>query len=612
MTATAEAPETVTLKDRADVDPKDCWDLSSLYADDAAFEVDIEAAEVKLKELAAFKGRLGEGASALLAFLDADTATDRVLSKLHNYASRKSDQDTANSHYANLKDQIGALITRAGEAASWFSTELLALPDEALSGYLTADALAPYRFALEKLVRKKPYTLGEGEERILALSSELARAPSHIFGQLLNADLRFGFVEDENGKKVEVTHGSYGPMLEKRDREVRKRFFHTYYKGFEDHAYTLAAALQSSLKRDAFYAKARGYKSSRHAALFGNNIPEAVYDGLLTAVHNKLPALYRYYNLRKELLGLPEIHFYDIFVPVVPELSVVTPFETGVDQVLASLAPLGAEYTGALSKGLKGSWVDRFENRGKRSGAYSAGCYDSEPFILLNYKEENLGHVYTLTHEAGHSMHSLNSRKAQTPQSANYTIFVAEVASTFNETLLTQHLLSQTTDPRMRAFIINREIDAIRGTLFRQSMFAEFEHLAHERIENEQPMSLDAIKELYHGILERYYGPDFTLDPCLDLECLRIPHFYYNFYVYQYATGISAAIALADKVLNGGEAELAAYHGFLKSGGSKFPIDLLKDAGVDMSTPAPVEAALGYFDKRVTELEQLMREITAS
>ncbi|MHC4831714.1 MAG: M3 family oligoendopeptidase, partial [Planctomycetota bacterium] len=370
------------------------------------------------------------------------------------------------------------------------------------------------------------------------------------------------------------------------------------------HKHTLSAALQAGIKRDVFYARAKNHTSARAAALFRNNVPEAVYDNLIEAVHENLGGLYKYYELRRELLGLDEIHFYDLFVSVVPDLKMRHTYEEAVAKIIAALAPLGEEYTSTLNDGLLGGWVDRYENRGKRSGAYSSGCYDSDPFILMNFKADSLEHTYTLAHEAGHSMHSHYSKK-QLPQNADYSIFVAEVASTFNEALLTHYMLETTDDPKMRAFIINREIDGLRGTLFRQTMFAEFEKVIHAKAEANEPLSLDVLTGAYHEILERYYGPDFTLDAELDLECLRIPHFYYNFYVFQYATGISAAIALAKKVIAGEEGALERYIGFLSAGGSKFPIDVLKDAGVDMTQKDAVAAALEHFNARVDELKAL-------
>ncbi|MFC1706265.1 oligoendopeptidase F [Planctomycetota bacterium] len=605
-TETDTATESRTLPARSEVDPKDCWDLSSLYVAEEDWERDFQKEEANLPQLSEFKGKLAEGPEVLRAYLDLDVESDRRLSHLYNYAARKSDEDTANSHYVGLKDRISSLHTRKCEATAFFRTELVSLPDDTLDTYLEDEALAPFRFVVEKLLREKPYTLSEGEERVLALAGDVTKSPYEIFGQLNHADMKFGFVTDEDGTRVEVTHGSYRSFLSKRNRDVRKSFFETYYQGFLDHKHTLAAALAAVIRRNLFYVKSRGFESARAKALFGNNIPESVYDNLVAAVHKHLPTLHRYYALRKRVLDIEEIHFYDIMVPVVPEIDVRHTYEEAVDKVIAALAPLGSQYCDTLKQGLTTGWVDRYENRGKRSGAYSSGSYDSDPYILLNYNEDNLDDVYTLAHEAGHSMHTWYSSRNRPPQYADYSIFLAEVASTFNEALLTQHLLKTTDDRQMRAYLINREIDDIRGTLFRQVMFAEFEHLLHRRVEERKPLSLDHLTGSYHEILEAYYGPDFTLDSQLDLECLRIPHFYYNFYVYQYATGISAAIALSEQVLGGGPDELSAYQAFLSAGGSAYAIEVLKQAGVDMTGPEPVEAALEHFGHRVDELASLL------
>lgn len=604
--ATMEKPVTVTLASRSEVPQSDCWDLSSLYAKEADWEKEFAKAEELVPQVAAYAGRLAESAATVRAYLELDVQVTRMLEKLYNYAARKSDEDTSDSHYMGLKDRITGLNTRFAEAMSFFNAELLALPDETLNTYIASEELAPFRFNVERIVREKPYTLSVGEERVLALAGDVTRAPYDSFGQLNNADLRFGFVEDEQGRRVEVTHGSYGMFLQKPQREIRKAFFEKYYEGFEAHKHTLAAMLASGVRANMFYAKARGFESARARALHKSNIPEAVYDTLVEATRDNVEPLYKYYDLRKRVLELDEVHFYDLLVPAVADIELHHSYDEAVGVTVAALAPLGEDYTKTLEHGLRHGWVDRYENRGKRSGAYSAGCYDSEPFILLNFKEEVLDHVYTLAHEAGHSMHTWHSARNQPPQYYNYPIFLAEVASTFNEVLLTHHLLAQTDDPRMKAYIISKEIDDFRSTFFRQVMFADFEHTLHAHAEAKKPLSLDEITGLYHELLERYHGPRFTLDPQLDLECFRIPHFYYNFYVFQYATGLATAIALAERVLHGGATELEAYKGFLGAGESRYAIDILRSAGVDMTTREPIEAALRHFAKRVDELEELL------
>ena len=599
--------DALTNPSRSEVDPKDCWDLTALYPSDEAWEKDFAAVEDKLPELAAFKGTLEQGAETLRRYFDLDVATDRILARLHTYAKRNGDQDLSVGHYQGLCDRISRLWSLASEATAFFRAELLSLPANVIDAYLGSNELEPYRFNLEQILRAKPYTLSEKEERILAMASEVARSPSEIFSQLDNADLDFGFLTDDEGNEIEVTQGNYSVYLSKPNRSLRKAFFETFYAEYMAHKNTLATALAGGVKRDIFYARARGYANAREAALFDIQVPEAVYDSLIDAVHNHLPGLYRYFELRRRLLDLDEIHFYDVMVPILSEIEVRHTYEEGVERVLKSLAPLGTEYVETVGDGLLHGWVDRYENKGKRSGAYSASCYDAHPYILLNYKGDDLNHVYTLTHEAGHAMHSWYSHRHQPPQLADYVIFVAEVASTFNEVLLTQHLLDRSDDPRMKAYVINREIDMIRSTIFRQTMFAEFEHLVHRHAEDRKPLSIDSITGIYHDLLVQYFGPGFTLDEQLDYEYLRVPHFYYNFYVFQYATGLSAAYALANRVLKGGEDDLGGYLGFLSAGGSKYPIDILRDAGVDMTTPQPVEAALGHFEKRVDELEELLK-----
>ena len=600
------AGQALTIPNRGEVSESDCWDLSDLYSDDDAWEGDFTILKERLSELVAYKGTLDSGAGNLRAFLDLDIELDRILDKLYQYAQRRGDQDLSNSHYKGLCDRVSRLWSEASEATAFFRSELLALSDDQLQSYLDSDELSDFRFNLEQIIRMKPYTLSEGEERLLAMSSEIARAPHEIFEQLNDTDLDFGFITDSDGNRVEVSQGSYSVYLSKPDRSVRKTFFETFYKEYIAHKHTLAAAMAAGVKKNTFYSRARGFKSAREAALFRIQVPETVYDSLIEAAHNHLPTLYRYFELRKRVMGLDEIHFYDTMVPMLSDQKLTHSYDQGVDRVLASVEPLGSRYVEALAKGLRGGWVDRYENRGKRSGAYSASCYDAHPCILLNYKSEDLNHVYTLTHEAGHAMHSWHSHQHQPPQLSNYVIFVAEVASTFNEVLLTQHLLDNSSDPRMKAYIINRELDMIRSTIFRQTMFAEFEHLLHAHAEAGKPLSIADMSGIYSGLLNQYFGPGFTLDDQLNYEFLRVPHFYFNFYVFQYATGLSAAYALARRVMEGGQQEVTDYLNFLSAGGSKYPIDLLKDAGVDMTTSEPVESALTHFGHRVTELEELL------
>jgi oligoendopeptidase F len=459
---------------------------------------------------------------------------------------------------------------------------------------------------LERLVRYKPHTLSEREEELLAMQGEMAGATSKIFRQLHDADLKFGFVENEQGEKIELSPSTFSQLLISPEREVRKNAFHQFYEQFTAHENSLAAILCGSIQKDVYYARARDYSSARQKAQFADNVPASVYDNLIAAVRKNLPALYKYYDLRRRKMNLETIHQYDTYVPILSDLEVEHQWDQAVDMVCESLQPLGEEYCGILRNGLSGRWCDRYPNQGKQSGAFSYGTYDGDPYIMMNYKPRVLNDVFTLAHEAGHSMHSYFSSKHQPFEYYNYTIFVAEVASTFNEQLLTQHLLSQATDDRQKAYLLNNEIDDIRGTIIRQTMFAEFEKITHEMCEAGEPLTLDAFKSVYSGLLKDYFGPDFVIDDELSLECLRIPHFYRAFYVYKYATGLSAAIALSQRVLQGGPAELNDYLNFLKGGCSQYPLDLLRDAGVDLETPEPVDTALGHFASLVDELESLL------
>jgi oligoendopeptidase F len=532
----------------------------------------------------------------------------RRLERVYTYAHLKSDEDKANQHYLGLHQKALNLYTRASEAASYMTPEIQAIADDVLAQYLKDESLSEIQFYLEKIIRYKPHTRSQSEEQILAMSREMAGTASQVFGQLDNVDLNFGTIADESGEEIELSHGNFNTFLINSSRKVRKKAFFQYYQVYQNHRNTLAATLAQSIKKDFFYARVRAFDNCRYAALFNDNLPETVYDSLLQTVKGNLEPLFKYFNFRQKVLGLDELHFYDTYVPIIEDVDFRMPYEDAVEVVIKAIEPLGDEYGRILRQGLLGGWVDRYENRGKRSGAYSSGCYDSPPYILMNYEEININSLYTLMHEAGHSMHSYYSKKYQPYVNHDYTIFVAEVASTFNEDLLSRYLLEYYKDnPKMRAYILNREIDNIRATLYRQTMFAEFEKITHRIVEANQPLTLEVISEEYRKLLEIYFGDALVFDPELSLECLRIPHFYSAFYVYKYATGVSAAIALADKVVAGGNSARNAYLDFLKLGGSKFPLDELLDAGVDMSSPEPVEQAIKHFSYLVDQLREVFK-----
>src|SRR5262245_39903980 len=552
-----------------------------------------------------FRDRLGESVETLAECLQFDTSVDRLGDRVGTYAFLKSSEDVSNSTYQGLKARYIGVASRAGELASYIRPEILAIPDERLAGFIESPALADYQVALKRLLRFKPHTLSDKEERLLAMQAETAQTAHEVFDQLLNADLKFGTLDVAPGKSIELSHASYAACLENPDRNVREKAFHQYYAEYLDHAHTFAAALAGSIKQDVYHARARNYSSAREAAQFPDNVPVAVYDNLIAAVRANLPAVHRYYQLRRRLMNLPDIHFHDTYVPILTDIKVDRPWGDAVELVVEALKPLGPQYVDVLARGLRSRWCDRYENKGKHSGAFSSGCYDSDPFILMNYRADVPDHVFTLAHEAGHSMHTHLS-KAQPYQYANYTIFVAEVASTFNEQFLGKNLMDRATSNRERAYYLNREIDELRKTIVRQTMFAEFEKVTHDLAERNEPLTLDVFREEYQKLLDAYFGPDFVLDEELSLEGLRIPHFYRAFYVYKYATGLSAAIALSERVMNGGKAELDAYLGFLRGGSSKDPLDLLRGAGVDMETPEPVDRALKRFSYLVDELEKAM------
>ena len=594
------------LPERRQVKPEDCWDLSSLFADDSAWEGAFAKWEGLIAGYEPFQGKLGDDPATLAACLAMDLDFDRLGERLGTYASLKTAEDTALSAAQRMYGRYLSAASRAAQAASYIRPEILAIPSARIKQFLADPRLAPYRLLLERILRYKPHTLGKKEERLLAMQTEMAEAAAKIFRQLNDADLRFGLVKNDRGQWIELSHGSFSALLQSPRRGVRKAAFEKLYRQYAAHQHTLAATLGGSIQRDVYYARARNYPSSLEAALFGDRMPKSVYTNLIESVHRHLPALLRYYRLRQRKMKLRQLHHYDTYVPILAELRTRHTWDQAVELVIAALSPLGQEYCVPLAEGLRGRWCDRYENRGKQSGAFSCGSFDGDPYILMNYQPEVLDHVFTLAHEAGHSMHSHFSAKHQPFQYYNYAIFVAEVASTFNEQLLSRHLVQEARDDRHRAYLVNRQIDAMRATIFRQTMFAEFEKITHELAEQNEPLTVERFRSVYRGLLEQYFGPDFTLDDELSLECLRIPHFYRAFYVYKYATGMSAAIALVNRVTQGGSAELEAYLNFLKGGCSQDPLDLLRGAGVDMQKPQPVDTALDEFARLVDELENLL------
>src|SRR6266568_5155313 len=592
---------------RAEVPDSDKWDLTQLFVDAGKWQEDFAWLQRTYPKLQEWKGKVGESAQTLAAVLEFEKALEVKMERAHHYASLQVAEDSTNNEYLARFGQVQNLFTKIGETAAFVVPEILAIDNKQFAQFIADPALADWRIKLHKIRRMKPHVLSVPEERILALGSVALSGYDDTFLQLTDVDMKFGVLIDETGREKPLTQSSFTSFLVKRDPELRKCVFQQFYAEFRDHQFTLAASLAYSVKVDVFHGRARRYSSALEAALFPDDVPIAVYNGLIQSVRANLRPLFRYFDLRRRVLGLRELHLYDTYVPLVPEIETRFTFDQAVEMVLAALAPMGKDYVEVLAEGLRSRrWCDRYENKGKRSGAFSSGSYGAPPYILMSYKEDVFADVYTLAHEAGHSMHSWFAQNAQLFQDYEYPIFLAEVASTFNEELLTHRLLQTTSDPKMRAYIINRQIDELRGTLFRQTMFAEFEKIIHAIEESGDALTLDVFRSEYHKLLKNYFAEDFVLDPELDLECLRIPHFYHAFYVYKYATGVSAAVALSERVLSGETGRVDAYLNFLRSGGSKFPLETLKAAGVDMATPTPIESALRLFERRVTELERLL------
>jgi oligoendopeptidase F len=596
----------VGTRKRSEVPAEETWDLSAIYRSRESWEADIEWVRSEVPKLAALKGRLGEGARVLLEALDRDEAIGDRLSRVYSYAGLKSDEDTADTTAQAAQDKATVLMVEVEAEAAFLSPEILGLPEGTIERYLSEEpGLEKYRHALENLARQRAHVLDSETERLLASAGELAIGPSNIFSMLNDADLRYGTILDEDGNEIPLTKANYLRFLENRNRDVRRSAFQQLHQAYRDHKNTLAASYAASVKTDVFFAKTRKYDSALEASLFPNNIPVSVYDSLVATVNQHLDLLHRYVALRKRVLGLDQLGVYDLYVPIVPEVDVRYGYEEGVSVVLDGVAPLGSDYVGTLGQGLDSRWVDIYENEGKRSGAYSWGVHGVHPFILMNWVGQ-MRDVFTLAHEVGHAMHSHYTSEAQPYVYGRYTLFVAEVASTVNEMLLTDDLRKKIDDPKLQLYLVNHALEDIRGTLFRQTKFAEFERWAHEQVEAGEALTPDSLSDQYAELCRRYYGPDVDVDDFVAIEWSRIPHFYRAFYVYQYATGISAAAALAKQILEEGEPARKRYREFLAGGSSKYSLDLLKDAGVDMTTPQPVEQAMQLFGDYLAELERLL------
>lgn len=594
------------VKDRKDIDVKDTWNLESIYANNELWEEDYAALEKDAAEFAKLKGAIEADVSKIPAVLDAYYGLHRRLSKLSVYARMRFDQDTTDSTYQTMSAKIGSLGVKIGAASAFVEPEILSYSKEQLeAAEKENERTAYYGRKIEEMLRGQEHTLDAEKEELLAAAGDMAEAPDDIFSVLMNADMKYPDIVLDDGTHLPLTNSTYISYMESPDRAVREGAFKTLYGQIASLKNTFAAIYRGNLKQAKFYAQSRKYSSARAMYLADSNVPESVYDNLLSAVHEALPMMYRYVAVRKKVLGVDKLHMYDVYTPIVAAQNQTYEFEQAKQMVLEALKPMGEDYLSHAREGLENRWIDIYPNKGKKGGAYSWGCYDSQPFILLNYTK-NLDSVFTLIHEMGHSIHSYYSITAQDYAYSDYKIFVAEVASTCNECLLMHDLLEKTTDKEQRKYLLNHYLDSFKGTLFRQTMFAEFEKTAHDYCAQGKPLTAEALSQMYLELNQKYFGPDMEKDEEIAYEWMRIPHFYTPFYVYQYATGYSAAVALSAKILKEGKPAVDAYMSFLKGGESKDPIDLLKMAGVDMTTEKPVADALALFGELVAELEALV------
>jgi oligoendopeptidase F len=596
---------------RKDVPEQDQWNLAALYPSLTEWQKELKSiipAEQPpfFNQISANRGKLSESPATLKATLDALFSMERRLRKLYTYAHLLHDEEITLEESKKAYNTIVTIYHQFSQETSWMQPEILSMDEKRLNDYLKAPELKEYHFFLEKLVRLKPHTLPESSEELMALAGQALETPQKAFSAINNADFKFGTIKDSQGNDRELTHATYGMYLRDSDRTLRQNAFMTLHRQFQSYENSLAELLSGNVQSHLFEARARKYKSCLEASLYPKNIDTSVYKALIEAVHSRIDLLHRYTALRKKIMGVDELHYYDLYVPLVPSVDFTMSYEEAEQAVITSMKPLGEAYMNKLDEGLKSArWVDRYENENKRSGAYSSGCYDSSPYILMNYKGI-LRDVFTLAHEAGHSMHSLLSRDTQPYHYSDYAIFVAEVASTFNEEFLMHTLVDRAKNDAEKAFLLNEKLEDIRGTLFRQVSFAEFELFIHECAEKRIPLTPQLLKDKYLELTRFYYGPALTIDPEVAIEWARIPHFYYNFYVYQYATGISAALALAEGVREGKPQARERYINFLSSGSSDYPIEILAKAGVDMRTAEPVRNALNEFDAYMTELDTLL------
>ena len=594
------------LRRRDEIPAEYKWNMQDMFASDELWEEEVEKVFALAKEMESYRGRLSESAKTLLEALKKNDELAQFAVRVYVYANQRYHEDTAVSKYQGYSAKADTVIVTLNSAISYMNPEILAMDETLLEQYYQEEKeLEHYRRFLSEIIRGKAHTRSEEVEGILAQARDMAVAPSNIYSMFSNADLRFPSITDVEGNRIKITHGNFISLLQSKDRKLRKQVFRNVYDTYRKNGNTITAIFNSQLKQESFYAKVRNFTSVRQMHLNEGNIPECVYDNLIEAVHKHLPAMHKYMAIRKKMLGVDELHMYDIYVPLVEDTGAQYTYEEAKKLVKASLAPMGEEYVKVASDGMDHDWVDVYENENKRSGAYSWGAYGTHPYVLLNHQDD-LSSTFTLAHEMGHAMHTYYSTKTQPITYADYLIFVAEVASTCNEALLMHYMLEQTTDDKERKYLINHHLEGFRTTLFRQAMFAEFEMIVHKKLADGENLTQESLCKIYHDLNVLYYGPDMVVDEEIDYEWMRIPHFYTSFYVYQYATGYSAAIAFSKKILEEGKPAVDSYiNNFLSGGCSKDPIDLLKAAGVDMSSPAPIDDALAVFEEYLDKFEAM-------
>ncbi|MBM7601621.1 oligoendopeptidase F [Virgibacillus halotolerans] len=600
------AQGTKALPKRSEVPEEYTWDLEAIFATDELWEEELKALKAAFPKVEAYQGKLADSSQTLYELFKLQDELAERLGKLFTYAHMRYDQDTTNDFYQGMNARAESLLTLASSSMSFIVPEILAIDEAKVDAFLKEnEALQLYKKTLDEITRQRPHVLSEKEEALLAEASEPMSSPSQTFSMLNNADLTFPTIKNEDGEEVDLTHGRYIGFLESKDRDVRKAAFKEMYNTYGSFKNTFASTLSGDVKSNNFFAKVHNYDSARQAALDNNNIPEQVYENLVEAVNEKLPLLHRYTALRKKVLGLDELHMYDLYTPLVQDVDMKISYEEAKEYVVDGLAPLGEEYISIIKEGYANRWIDVEENKGKRSGAYSSGAYGTNPYVLLNWRD-SVNDTFTLAHELGHSLHSYYTRKSQPFRYGDYSIFVAEVASTCNEALLNEYMLNNLEDEKQKLFLLNHFLEGFRGTVFRQTMFAEFEHDIHARMQDGEAMTADKLTEIYYNLNKKYFGEAVVSDEEIGLEWARIPHFYMNYYVYQYATGYSAATALANKILDGSEGAVERYLDFLKAGSSDYPIEVLKKAGVDMTSKQPILDALAVFEEKLNEMEKML------